>query len=156
MKLGLFTLLGLMMVGAIATTQLAMAQETQPTPVEPQQNDARTAIGQINPKKPIQIRVVSQTKAPVVVALGTVASDRVLAPGTSVIFGRLHTSYLPLPLNLQVTLQDTPDPNNPVSVNLVVKRSGNEIIVNVKTVLQGSGNSSQTLYVDEKGAIFVY
>ncbi len=156
MKWAKFALVGLMLLGTISATQRVTAQDGTSTPVEPQQNDARVAVGQINPKKPIQIRVVSQTKVPVVASLGTAAGDRIVAPGKSVIFGRLHTSYLLLPLDLQVTLKDTPDPNNPLSVYVSAKPAGNEIIVTIKTALSGSGNSSQTMHVNEQGGIFVY
>lgn len=155
MKLGGFALVSLVIMSAIATTQPVMTQES-PASVEPQQNDRRSAIARINPKKPIQIRVISQTNVPVTASLGTAAGDRPVTPGKSVTFGRLHTSYLPLPLDLQVTLQETPDPNNPVKVYLDVKTLGNEIIIGVKTSSTGSGNSSQAVNIDPKGLIYLY
>ncbi|MDX2228222.1 MAG: hypothetical protein NW220_01200 [Leptolyngbyaceae cyanobacterium bins.349] len=161
MNVGMLTLTGFMMMGAVltatvplrATSQSSVAQQNTPK-IEPQQNDRRTAIAGVNPQRPIQIRVVSQTTLPVVASLGTAAGDRPVAPGKSVTFGRLHTSYLPLPLDLQVTLQDTPDPNQPVGVFLDIKTAGNEIIVGVKTAASSDGNSSQTVSVDQKGAIY--
>jgi hypothetical protein len=156
MNLGTVALAGLITMGAVASTHLVMAQENQPVPVEPQQNDRRAAIARINPKRPIQIRVVSQTTVPVVASLGAAVGDRPVTPGKSVTFGRLHTSYLSLPLNLQVSLPETPDPDKPIRVYLEVKTAGNEIIVGVKTASTGMGNSSQTVNIDEKGTISVY
>ncbi|MCY7390360.1 MAG: hypothetical protein LH647_02310 [Leptolyngbyaceae cyanobacterium CAN_BIN12] len=156
MKLGTVALAGLMTMGAIAATQFVMAQENQSTPVEPQQNDKRAAIARIDPKRPIQVRVISRTTVPVVASMVPAVGDRPVSPGKSVIFGRLHTSYLTLPIDLQVSLQETPDPDKPIRVYVEVKTAGNEIIVSVKTASTGDGNSSQTVSVDKKGAIYVF
>ncbi|MBM0741965.1 hypothetical protein JOY44_10060 [Phormidium sp. CLA17] len=163
MKLGTVALAGLTVMGAVAATNLVLAQESQPIPVEsqqipvePQQNDRRAAIARVNPKKPIQIRVTSRTNIPVVATVLPTAGDRPIAPGKTVIFGRLHTSYLSLPMDLQVSLQETPDFDNPIRVYLEVKTVGNEILIDVKTASTGAGNSSQTVDVDEKGAVSVY
>ncbi len=164
MKLGTVALAGLMTMSAVApayaiacvvATQFLTAQENQSAPVEPQQNDRRAAIARIDPKRPMQVRVISRTIVPVVASMVPAVGDRPVAPGKSVIFGRLHTRYLTLPVDLQVSLQDTPDPNKPISIFLEVKTAGNEIIVSVKTASTG-GNSSQTINVDEKGAISVF
>ncbi|MDX2243765.1 MAG: hypothetical protein NW224_24070 [Leptolyngbyaceae cyanobacterium bins.302] len=154
------TVTGQTVIGQTVTGQMVippqrvMAQQTAPG--EPQQNDRRPSIARINPQKPIQIRVVSQTKVPVVASLGTAVGDRPVAPGKSVTFGRLHTSYLSVPLDLQVTLPDSTDPNNPIGVFLDVKTAGNEIIVGVKTAVSGGGNTSQTVSVDQKGLVYVF
>ncbi|XGV97890.1 MAG: hypothetical protein ACAF41_02945 [Leptolyngbya sp. BL-A-14] len=158
MKLGTVALAGLMVVGtvgAIVSTDRVTAQEAQPVPGTPQQNDRRAAIAQINPQKPIQIRVISQTDVPIV-ASTVQAGDRPIAPGNSVTFGRLHTSYLTLPINLQVLLQDNPDPAKPTGVFLAVKTAGNEIIVSVKTSLTESGSSSRAINIDKRGFIYLY
>jgi hypothetical protein len=138
------------------TKQWVGAQGTQPNPVEPQQNDRRAPIARVNPKKPIQIRVVSQASVPVVATTIVADGDRLVAPGKTVTFGRLHTSYLPLPLDLQITLRDTPDPEKPIRVFLNVQTAGNEVIVNVRTGFTGVGNSSQTISLDEAGRIYVF
>lgn len=164
MNLGSLFLAGWVALGAVVavvgqvpiTNQQVMAQQTAPAPGEPQQNDRRPSIARINPQRPIQIRVVSRTNIPVVASLGTAVGDRPVAPGTSVTFGRLHTSYLSVPLDLQVTLQDSSDPNNPIGVFLDVKTAGNEIIVNVKTAASSGGNTSQTVSIDQKGLIYVF
>lgn len=164
MKVGMWFVAGLLAMGASlampkllsADVGLVLAQAKQADPVEPQQNDRRPALARVNPKKPIQIRVVSQSAVPVVATTIAAAGDRVIAPGKTTTFGRLHTSYLPLPLDLQITLQETPDPNNPLRVFLDVKTAGNEIIVTVRTGFSGVGNSSQAVSIDEKGAIYVF
>ncbi len=138
------------------TTQLIIAQENSPKPIEPQQNDQRSAIAGINPQKPIQIRVVSQTTVPVVASLGAAVGDRPVAPGKTVTFGRLHTRYLSLPIDLQVSLKNSPDPAKPISLFLDVKTVGNEIIVGVKTSLTGGGNSSQAVNVNQKGLVYLF
>jgi hypothetical protein len=84
------------------------------------------------------------------------AGDRPIAPGKSVTFGRLHTRYLTLPINLQVLLQDNPDPAKPTGVFLEVKTEGNEIIVSVKTSLTESGTSSRAINIDKQGLIYLY
>jgi len=158
MKLGIVALAGLMVVGTVVANisiDRVMAQEAQPVTGTPQQNDRRAAIAQINPQKPIQIRVISQTDVPIV-ASTVQAGDRSIAPGQSVTFGRLHTSYLTLPINLQVLLQDNPDPAKPTGVFLAVKTAGNEIIVSVKTALTESGTSSRAINIDKQGSIYLY
>lgn len=155
MKLLPVALAGLLTLSAVATTQLVVAQGNQSTPVEPQQNDRRPAIAKVNPNKPIQIRVISQTTVPVVASIVPAVGDRPVAPGKSITFGRLHTSYLSLPMDLQVSLAKTPDPTKPIGVSLDVKTSSNEIIVGVKTSTK-SGNSAQTINVDQKGLIYLY
>jgi hypothetical protein len=164
MKLGNVTLTGLMIMGATftvaaqlhAATQVVTAQQNQSAPGEPQQNDRRGAIARVNPKKPIQVRIISQTNVPVVASMVPAVGDRPVAPGKSVIFGRLHTSYLSLPMDLQVALAKAPDPKKPIGVFLDVKTAGNEIIVGVKTSQTGSGNSSQTINVDQNGLIYLF
>lgn len=164
MKLGIVELAGLAMVTATVlgpiqlrgVAQLSVAQADRPASVEPQQNDRRPAIAKVNPQKPIQIRVISRTQEPVVASVIPVVGDRPVAPGKSVTFGRLHTSYLPLPMNVQVSLQNDVDPNQPVSVYLDVKTAGNEIIVGVRTAVAGTGNTSQTVNVSPQGLIYVF
>lgn len=164
MKLNLVVLAGLTMTGIIlpfttvpsTTVQAVIAQEKLPEPGTPQQNDRRAAIARVNPKRPIQIRVISQTNVPLVTSVVAATRDRPLAPGQSVTFGRLHTSYLNLPLNLQVTMQDNPDPKNPIGVSLEVKTAGNEIILSAKTSASESGPSSRAIRVDDQGLIYLY
>jgi hypothetical protein len=156
MKLGRLALAGLMTMGAIAATQLVLAQQNPLAPRETQRNDRRASIARINPNRPIQIRVISQTNVPVVASVIPEVGDRVVAPGKSVTFGRLHTSYLVLPMDLQVSLERSPDPNRPLRLFLDVKTSGNEIIVGVRTSLTGAGNSSQTVDVDAQGLVYLY
>lgn len=148
-----FAWVGVTAVGMIISP-LVLAQQAEPPAIEPQQNDQRAAIARIDPQKPIQIRVVSRSNLPVIASLGATIGDRPVAPGKSVTFGRLHTSYLPLPLDLQVTLKDTPDPNNPLGVFLNIKTVGNEVVVEVKTAFSSQGNSSQTVTIDPKGAVY--
>lgn len=162
MKLGTIAFVGCMTVGVIlaepgirTAPSLVMAQVNQTAPVEPQQNDRRTAIARVNPKRPIQVRVISRTNVPVVASMVPAVGDRPLAPGQSVIFGRLHTSYLSLPMDVQVSLVNTPDPNNPIGVSLDVKTVGNEIIVSVRTTPAGT-NSAQTVDIDQQGLIYLY
>jgi hypothetical protein len=164
MKLGIVGLAGLVMMSAMVlgttqlqgATQMSVTQVDRPASAEPQQNDRRPAIAKVNPQKPIQIRVISRTKEPVVASVIPVVGDRPVAPGKSVTFGRLHTSYLPLPMDLQVSLQNDVDPNKPISVYLDVKTVGNEIVVGVRTAASGTGNTSQTVNVNSQGLVYVF
>lgn len=164
MKLGIVALGGLLTMGTAlavtgplrAATQLVTAQANQPATVEPQQNDLRAAIARVNPKQPIQVRVISRTNVPVVTTVASVTDDRPVAPGQTVTFGRLHTSYLSLPLDLQVSLQNNPDPAKPIGVFLDVKTVGNEVILGVKTSITPSGASSRAIRVDKQGSIYLY
>lgn len=155
MKYNLLALAGLLTLTAIAAPEQATTQQ-KPAPAEPLQNDVRPPSGRINPNRPFQIRVVSRTKDPVIATLLPAAGDRPLAPGKSVTFGQLHTKYLQLPVDLQVSLVDVPDPNNPVSVFLDLNVSGNQVNVFVRTAASGSGNASQSIDINEKGLIYVY
>jgi hypothetical protein len=118
MKWKTLLVLGLISLGAIAPIGVVRSQDGTLGTGHPQQNDLRPPIAKVNPTKPIQVRVISQTNVPVVARVVAKTDDRLVAPGQSVTFGRLHTNYLPLPFNIQVSLQNTPDPDQPIGVLL--------------------------------------
>ncbi len=142
-------------IGSV-TGPFAIARKNLPVSVALQQNDRRSAIAKVDPNKPIQIRVVSQTNVPVVAFVRSATGYRPVSPGQSVTFGRLHTSYLSFPIDLQVSLENSPNPDNPIGVDLEVKTASNEIIVGVKTSKTNSGPSSRAIHVDNKGLIYLY
>lgn len=121
--------------------------------------DVRESVASIDPTQPIQIRVVSQTDTPVIATLVEPAvGDRPIPPRQSVTFGRLHTSYLPLPIDMTAYVE-VPE----TRLYIAVTTSGNEIIINVTTAsttndthTESLGNPTQSMYVDENGLIYVY
>jgi len=118
--------------------------------VAAQPNDQRSPIAQIDPSKPIQIRVVSQTNIPVEASIVPAVGFRTLLPGQSITFGRLHTKFLSLPLDLQVT---NPNAGLRLGIFLDVQTRGNEVIVGVKTQRE-RGNGTQSLDIDAGGNIY--
>jgi hypothetical protein len=78
-------------------------------------------------------------------------------PGQTVIFGRLHTSYVPLPINLTAYVQDAL-----VKLDFDVSVRGNEIILTGATVpcaASGCGPDNaptRSLEVDAQGDIYYY
>lgn len=152
---------GLLVVtaGSIAPSQAAtetvaqpaqlplIAQTTEPASVRP-------AIASVDPNQPIQIRVINQSAINVNIAsqlMQPASDERVASPENSVTFGRLHTSYLPLPLDLSIFAM-----GNDVSLeNLKVSVVDNEIIVTVAAV-PGVTTEARAIVVDETGSIYLY
>lgn len=143
---------------AEATTETTSSEATlEPTteinPVldEPQINDDRQSVTKIDPQKPIQITVKNQSGVAIIVLLTEPASsERKVLPDQSTAFGRLHTSYLPLPIDL-MTYTDVP--GKQLRGNLEVKE--NEILVTIKTAKTNNGQT-KSVRVDEAGNIYLY
>ncbi len=154
LKFCFWTVLGTVAMGVVALKQSVIAYPTnQPTQIA---QDTREPIGSIRPDQPIQIRVVSRTDVPLIATLVEPAvGDRPVAPQQSVTFGRLHTSYLSLPIEMTVYVEE-----QGIDVFFEVSTSGNEIIVDVTTVVETEdeqpGNSTQSIQVDKQGLIYLY
>lgn len=115
-------------------------------------------VARVNPQQPIQIRIVNGSSYQVAVALTEPPSaTRTLEPGDSTIFGRLHTSYLPPPLNLFISLPAVVNnPDEPLDASARVSVSGNEIIVTIEPVFNANRAIPSTVIVNEAGSIFQY
>lgn len=114
-------------------------------------NDNRPPIAQVNPQKPIQIRVINQSSDQIVAVLTEPASaDRQVGAGQDVTFGRLNRSYLPLPIDLIVY---TERKNNNLKIS--VAAIANEVVIRVNAQPDVAGATS-AVYIDPKGNIFLY
>ena len=115
------------------------------------QNDNRPPIAKINPQKPIQIRVINQANEQIIAVLTEPASnDRAIAPQQFVTFGILHTSYLPLPINLIIYTE-----RNSKNLNMALEAVGNEVIVRVNGQREIAGVTS-AVHINPAGNIFLY
>ncbi|MEA5571942.1 hypothetical protein [Calothrix sp. UHCC 0171] len=153
MKLSILVVVGLITMGVIAQSELTTAQQSEQVPnTSQQQNDRRSPIAaKINPNKPIQIRVVNQSNVNILAVLAEPTSrERNVIPQKSVTFGTLHTSYLPPPIDLTV-YTDVKDTNLRAQVKVV----RNELIVTI-TGQPATFGITRSIYVDEKGSIYVY
>ncbi|AKG21359.1 hypothetical protein [Calothrix sp. 336/3] len=152
---------GLIMIGAIAPkygdfaiaqSEFKNAQQSEPIQDKPRQyNDRRSPVAKINPKKPIQIRIVNQSKVDILTLLTEPTSrEQNVRPQKSVTFGRLHTNYLPPPIDLTVytNVQET-------NLDARIKVIGNELIVTI-TAKPATYGMTRAVYVDEQGAIYLY
>ncbi len=135
------------------TSEVTTEATTEANPVvdKSQINDDRQAVTKIDPKKPIQITVKNQSGVEIIVLLTEPASsERKVLPDQSTSFGRLHTSYLPLPIDLMTY---TNVQGMQLRGNLEVKE--NEILVTIKTADTNNGQT-KSVRVDEAGNIYLY
>ncbi|OKH38017.1 hypothetical protein NIES2101_36250 [Calothrix sp. HK-06] len=152
MKLRIVFLVGLIAMGVTAQPEFTTAQQSESVQQAPQQrNDRRESIANINPNKPIQIRVVNQSNVSILVVLAEPTSrEHNVPPQKSVTFGTLHTSYLPPPVDLTV-YTDVKEMNLRTQIKVV----NNELIVTVRAKPATYG-ITRSIYIDPKGAIYLY
>jgi hypothetical protein len=151
MKLSNLLVVGLLTMGVLAQSALTNAQQSEPVQKNPQVNDMRTPVAKIDPNKPIQIRIVNESNVDILAVLAEPTSrEHNLKPKKSVTFGRLHTSYLPPPIDLTV-YTDVENTNLDAQIKVV----NNELIVAIAAKSATSG-ITRSIYVDQEGAIFVY
>ncbi|MCU0544226.1 MAG: hypothetical protein MUE44_18960 [Oscillatoriaceae cyanobacterium Prado104] len=151
MKLNSLIGASLLIIGAIAPITPTAAQQSAPVPGLPQQNDRRSPVAQINPSKPIQIRVANQSSVDIqVVLVEPTSRERSVKPQQSVTFGALHTSYLPPPIDLTI-YTNVKDTNLRADIAVV----NNELIVTV-TSKPGTYGLTRSLEVNSGGAIYIY
>ncbi|MEO0405734.1 MAG: hypothetical protein AAF289_00125 [Cyanobacteria bacterium P01_A01_bin.135] len=151
------TIVSLLLLTAAPISSQGVAELAAPIDPIAQTNEpatARPAIAAVDPNQPIQIRVVNQSDIDVNIASRLVqpASDeRIAEPQGSVTFGRLHTSYLPVPIDLSIFAR-----GNGISLeNLQVAVVNNEIIITVAAA-PGVAAESRAIRVDEAGNIYLY
>jgi hypothetical protein len=148
-KFAAFALSGLLGLGAIAQSNSVMAQQGYLSQV-PQTNDMRKPISQIDPNKPLQIRVVNKSSVNIKALIKGVTTERMATPSNSVTFGRLHTSYLPLPISLIVY---TAAENTNLMPEITV--INNELIVTFTSKTDFAGITT-SVYVNEKGEVLLF
>lgn len=118
---------------------------------QPQLNDRRPAIAKINPNKPIQIRVMNNSKVDIQTVLTEPASEEItVKPEKFVTFGRLNKSFLSLPINL-IIYTNVRDSN----LNAAIRVENNELIVTITSKTNVFG-ASREVNVNKKGNIFLY
>jgi hypothetical protein len=155
MKRSVLMLLGLITLGVAAQRHPAIAD-----PVEPQTIaqfvpvDASAPVGTLDPALPIQIRVVNRSGPDTVVGavlLQPPTDTRLANPGEVVTFGTLHTSFLPPPLELEVSAKDAVI--NIEAVTILVR--DNEIILSAEAQ-PGATETSRVVRVEESGEVFLF
>jgi hypothetical protein len=144
-----FALSGLLGLGAIAQSNSVMAQQGYLSQV-PQTNDMRKPISQIDPNKPLQIRVVNKSSVNIKALIKGVTTERMATPSNSVTFGRLHTSYLTLPISL-IVYTDAENTNLMPEITVI----NNELIVTFTSKTDFAGITT-SVYVNEKGEVLLF
>lgn len=157
MQRSIFSLLiGLLPLATIFQSHPVIPQEVKllqiTQGIEPYKT--RESIGEVVPNQPIQIRVInkSQIEVDILTQLTLPPSNkRAAKPGKSVTFGRLHTNFLPPPIELSIFPRD----NDIVleDLNLVVEK--NEIIVTVRAE-KGVSGGLRNLRVNPSGKIYLF
>lgn len=163
MNRGVFVLLGLLALGAVPQIKAAIATEIAPAPetisqqpslaqVEPP--GTTRPVGTVDPDEPIQIQItnVSKIEATVGAVLLEPPSDvRFAAPGELINFGRLHTSFLPPPLELEIYANE---PETSIDALTIYIRD-NAINITVAAEAGVSG-ATRSVRVSESGDVFLY
>ena len=154
MKFGIFALVGLTIVGVLTQNKPVTAQLSRyflvAQGIEP--FELRSLVATVDPNRPIQISVINQSELTVKAQLMKPASEERDVPNQgSVTFGRLHTSYLPLPINLTVYPINTTN----YTLNGDLEVVNNEIIVTVTKNTPETGPGIRSIRVDEAGNIYL-
>ncbi|EDX85343.1 hypothetical protein S7335_3042 [Synechococcus sp. PCC 7335] len=156
---GIFSLSGLLALGtafctlpAIADSDFVMRESLLITQdAEPPEN--RPPVDSVVATAPIQLRVVNESTIDADISaalLDPPSDDRVAAPGESVTFGRLHTSFLPPPLELEIVAVD-----RDISLdNLTLAVEDNEIIITILAE-PGVSGEARVIRVDEAGLVYI-
>lgn len=143
-------------VSPFLAPEFAIAQQGQAKSVaQTQPSDPDRPVASVNPTQPLQIRVINQADSDVAVTsqlIQPASNEREVAPGSSVIFGRLHTSYLPLPLQLMLYVKSAD-----IGLKSDVRVVNNEMIVTVmaKPAASPAVPGAQTVNVDATGNVYL-
>lgn len=156
MNFSVLVLAGLLVIGTISQAEPAATQQSQSLQLsqaqEPPEN--RTPVAKIDPKQPIQIRVINKSEIDVDIVAELIqppSDERIAAPGESVTFGRLHTSFLPLPIELAIFHKG----QDIVLNNLELKVENNEIIITVAAET-GVAGGLREIRVTQSGDIYLF
>ncbi|MBE9140506.1 hypothetical protein IQ254_25460 [Nodosilinea sp. LEGE 07088] len=155
MKRSVLMLLGLITLGIALDRHPAIAELPQDSTIAQfVLIDAAAPVGTLDPAKPIQIRVVNRSGQDTVVGavlLQPPTDTRFANPGEVVTFGTLHTSFLPPPLELEVSAKDAD-----ISVEAVtILVRDNEIILSAEAQ-PGPADTTRVVRVDESGEVFLF
>lgn len=157
MKHSALVLLGLVTLGLVFQGQSAIAEHPEAASLPIAQLirvDASAPVGTLDPTLPIQIQVVNRSSIDVTIGAVLIQPPtdvRYAAPGEVVSFGRLHTSFLPPPLELEIYSRD-PD----ISIEaLTILVRDNEIIISAEAQ-PGSSDATRVVRVEETGETFLF
>ncbi len=140
-------LVGLLPLATIFQANPAITQGIEP-------DNTREAMGAVVPNQPIKIKVINKSEIEVdIISQLTLppSNQRIAKPGTSVSFGRLHTNFLPPPIELSIFPKD----NDIILEDLELVVKNNEIIVTVKAE-QGVSGGLRNLRVNPSGKIYLF
>ena len=149
-------ILAILTCGILFPPDLGLAQTDQLGQVAPtQSSEDPSPVAAVDPARPIQIRVLNRSDSTVEVVsqlIQPTSNERKVGPGRSVIFGRLHTSYLPLPLEMMMYVKA-----DNIGLDLEVRVENNEIILvtTAKPTADSSMPGSQSISVDAAGDIYL-
>ena len=156
MKHSALVLLGLVTLGLVFQGQSAIAEHPEAaslTLAQLNRVDSSAPVGTLDPAQPIQIQVVNRSGVDTAIGAAMIQPSievRYAAPGEVVSFGRLHTSFLPPPLELEIYSRD---PETSIEAVTILVRD-NEIIVSAEAQ-PGTSGATRTVRVDETGETFL-
>ncbi|HSM82835.1 MAG TPA: hypothetical protein VLS96_14185 [Nodosilinea sp.] len=144
---------GLGALGLVCQGRAAIAG-APPLPIaQVETTDSRSPVGTVDPDQPIQLEIVNVSRLDA--AIGAVlvqppSDERLAAPGETVTFGRLHTSFLPPPLELDIFASD---PEVSLDGVTILVRD-NRITVTV-AAQAGVAGSTRSVRVNAAGEVFL-
>lgn len=150
MKTRLLVLSGSALIGmAMVSLAIAPVLEANADPLLTAQSNV--AVGAIDPSEPVLIEVVNAGGVPILTRLTLPATEeRLVAPGDTITFGSLATSYLPLPINFLAYPEE-----QDVGLSLYVLTEGNTVRVVVGQA-RSEVPGSTAMNIDALGGIYIY
>lgn len=135
--------------GVIPAALAPVAASALPTDAIAQ--NVRQTVGQVNPSKPIQLKIINGGRASVTCRLSRPASnDRIVAAGDTVTFGNLNAQYLPPPIYFLAYPADLD-----IGLSMDVFAENNVVTIIIGAQLSDTpGNTAVT--VDANGAVYLY
>ncbi|MBD2103382.1 hypothetical protein [Leptolyngbya sp. FACHB-261] len=129
--------------GLIGLTSPAPAQDF---PAQTYQPGFWQPLARVNPRQPVQVRLVNQTAAPLEYGLTESRDIRVLPPGASV-----NVPRLPLPAFMNINPADEL-PEQGLRYNISVQNN----LVTVRVISISDLASDRTFNIDTTGGIYIY
>lgn len=150
MKIRSLMLAGSVLMG-MAMVPLAIAPTLQASAEPLLIAQSNVAVGAIDPGAPVFLEVVNAGSVPVLTRLTLPATEeRRIAPGDTVTFGSLATSYLPLPINFLAYPEE-----QDIGLSLYVLTEGNTVRVVIGQA-RSEVPGSTAMNIDALGGIYIY
>jgi len=118
-------------------------------------------VAQVDPEEPIQIQVINESEVDIGALVRFPPTDtRMAAPGESVTFGVLHTSFLPPPIDFQVFALLDGSMIDDMTLETDIVAENNAIIITVEVVPNAAATTApgirRGVRVTESGEVYLF